>query len=155
MSLRISNTFLFFSCAATMSLVAMVVTAATWSQEGQVPPDRKQVQAQRLITSLQGPDLFRYYCASCHGVDGKGDGPVTPALNTKLQDLTTIAQRNGGMFPLQRIEKIISGDEEMQAHGSREMPVWGPIFHQVEEDRDFGYVRLHNVAKYIESIQQK
>ena len=57
------------------------------------------------------------------------------------------------MFPSARVRKMISGDEVLASHGSREMPIWGPIFHQVEEDRDFGAVRLENLAKYLESIQ--
>jgi len=108
-----------------------------------------------LIHSLNGPDLYRAYCASCHGVDGKGSGPVAPALNGKLPDLTTIAERNGGSFPVQRVRKIIIGDEAIVAHGSREMPIWGPIFHQVEEDRDYGDVRLQNLIGYLQSIQKK
>jgi mono/diheme cytochrome c family protein len=108
-----------------------------------------------LINSLKGVDIFRAYCASCHGSDGTGGGPVAPALNTKVPDLTTIARRNGGVFPSGRVRKIIAGDEAVIAHGSREMPVWGPIFHQVEEDRDYGEVRLQNVTDYLQSLQQK
>jgi mono/diheme cytochrome c family protein len=108
-----------------------------------------------LIGSLKGVDLFRAYCAPCHGDDGKGNGPVAAALNAKPTDLTTIASRNGGVFPAQRISKIVAGDNLVMAHGSREMPIWGPIFHQVEWDKDLGNVRLQNVVKYVESIQKK
>ena len=108
---------------------------------------------QRLIYSIKGPDLYRAYCASCHGLGGKGDGPAAPALKAKVPDLTPLARNNGGPFPSTRVGKIISGDEVSLSHGSREMPIWGPIFHQVEEDRDFGAVRLENLVKYLESIQ--
>lgn len=120
-------------------------------------PDNVKEKNQRvkLIPSLEGVDIFRSYCASCHGLDGKGEGPVAPALIAKLPDLTTISQRNGGIFPGKRIERLISGDEIIIAHGSREMPIWGPIFHQIEEDRDFGNVRLHNLTSYLETIQKK
>jgi mono/diheme cytochrome c family protein len=123
-------------------------------QEGPVKIEQGK-QTQPLIGSLKGADLFRAYCAPCHGDDGKGNGPVAPALNTKPADLTTIAARNGGVFPAQRVSKIIAGDDLVLAHGSREMPVWGPIFHQVERDQDLGHVRLQNIVKYVESIQQK
>jgi hypothetical protein len=76
-------------------------------------------------------------------------------LIAKLPDLTTISRRNGGIFPTSRIEHAISGDEIIIAHCSREMPVWGPIFHQIEQDRDFGNVRLHNITHCLETIQQK
>jgi mono/diheme cytochrome c family protein len=110
---------------------------------------------ENLIYSVKGPDLFRAHCAACHGSEGKGDGPVASTLKTKPADLTVIAKNSGGKFPSTRVLKIISGDEVLASHGSREMPIWGPIFHQVEADQDFGNVRLQNLVKYLESIQQK
>jgi len=113
-------------------------------------------QYEQLIFSVRGPDLFRAHCAACHGPDGKGNGPVGAALKTKPADLTVLAKNNGGKFPTQRVQKFISGDDpSLPSHGSREMPIWGPIFHQVEEDQDFGNVRLQNLIKYLETIQQK
>jgi len=108
-----------------------------------------------LIRSVAGPDLYLHYCASCHGRDATGHGPAAPALKAEVPDLTTIARRNSGIFPRARVRKIIAGDDEIVAHGSREMPIWGPIFHQIEQDRDWGLVRLENLAKYLESIQKK
>ena len=108
-----------------------------------------------LIQSIKGPDLFRAHCAACHGANGTGNGPVTSALKKKPSDLTAIAERNGGQFPEARISRVIAGDEATPAHGSREMPVWGPIFHQIENDQDWGEVRLHNLIQYLVSIQRK
>lgn len=109
----------------------------------------------RLIPSLEGPELYVAYCAVCHGADGKGFGPMQQVLKSPLPDLTHIARRNHGKFPTQRVERIISGEEELTpAHGSREMPLWGPIFSEIVWDRDLGRVRIHNLAKYLESIQQ-
>jgi len=110
---------------------------------------------EHLIYSLKGPDLFHAHCAPCHGPEGKGDGPASRALKTRPADLTVLAKNNGGRFPEERVSKFISGDEVIASHGSREMPVWGPIFHQVEEDQDFGNVRIRNLVKYLETIQQK
>jgi hypothetical protein len=134
--------------------IAIFLTAAQPLQERE-PKSEKDNKAVHLIPSLEGSDLFHSYCASCHGTDGKGDGPAAKALVTKPADLTTIAKRNGGTFPAKRIEHTIAGDEVITAHGSPEMPIWGPIFHQIEQDRDLGNIRLRNLAKYIESIQQK
>jgi mono/diheme cytochrome c family protein len=131
-----------------------VLLSSVRSQETQPKPQQNKTP-ERLIVSVKGPDLFRAYCASCHGADAKGNGPVAPALNSKPADLTTIAERNGGIFPTQRMRTIIAGDEIIIAHGSREMPIWGPIFHQVEWDQDLGEVRLQNLIKYLQSIQQK
>jgi len=124
------------------------------------PADGKSAQAKDqpagpLIHSLQGPDLYRSYCASCHGLDAQGNGPAAPALIAKVPDLTTIARKNGGVFPRDRVRRIIAGDEGITAHGTHEMPVWGRIFHQVEEDRDYGNIRLQNLAEYLQSLQRK
>jgi mono/diheme cytochrome c family protein len=113
-------------------------------------------QYERLIYSVKGPDLYRAHCAACHGSEGKGNGPVAAALKTKPANLTLLAKSNGGIFPTERVQKFISGDDpSLPSHGSREMPIWGPIFHQIEEDQDFGNVRLQNLIKYLETIQQK
>jgi mono/diheme cytochrome c family protein len=117
-------------------------------------PSNSDTQFQTLIRSVDGPDLFRAYCASCHGKDGRGNGPAAPAMKIKVPDLTVIAKNNGGRFPAARVRRIILGDDVISAHGSREMPVWGPIFHQIESDVDRGYVRVENLVKYVESIQQ-
>ncbi len=118
------------------------------------PPSQKQYE--RLIYSVKGPDLFRAHCAACHGLDGKGHGPVAAALKGKPADLTLLAKNNGGEFPVERVQKFISGDDpSLPAHGSREMPVWGPIFHQIEVDQDFGNVRMQNLIEYLRTIQQK
>jgi len=120
-------------------------------QSEKVPPSEQQFQT--LIRSVEGPNLFRAYCASCHGADAKGKGPAAPALKSKVPDLTLLTRKNGGRFPGARVRKIIMGDDVVAVHGSREMPVWGPIFHQIEWDVDRGNVRLENLVKYLESIQ--
>jgi mono/diheme cytochrome c family protein len=115
-----------------------------------------QKKYEELIYSVRGPDLYHAHCAPCHGSEGKGNGPVGVALKTKPADLTILAKNNGGKFPTERVLKFISGDDpSLPSHGTREMPVWGPIFHQIEEDQDFGNVRLRNLIKYLETIQQK
>lgn len=109
----------------------------------------------KLIESLNGAKLYKAYCAVCHGVDATGNGPEATVLKVKVPDLTTIRQRNGGSFPESQVQKIISGERTRAAHGTRQMPIWGPIFSQVERDQDFGKVRIYNLAKYLESLQKK
>jgi hypothetical protein len=104
---------------------------------------------------LAGTEIFRHYCAMSWRRRA-GYGPASVALKHGAPDLTRIAQRNRGTFPFQRVKEIIEGkDPGPLAHGSREMPVWGPIFHEVESDMDLGEVRLDAVTKTIESMQQK
>ena len=111
----------------------------------------------KLIASMEGKDLYLAYCASCHGKLGKGDGPVASALKGPLADLTTISKRNRGKFPREEMEKIILGEQKSarSAHGSEQMPVWGPVFSKVEKDQDFGLVRVRRVVEYLISIQAK
>ncbi|MGZ4828392.1 MAG: c-type cytochrome, partial [Candidatus Angelobacter sp.] len=140
-----------------MVLQGAILLAGLFAAASTAPDDKTKKQTDqpgRLIHSLKGPDIYRAHCASCHGTEGKGDGPVAAALTTKMPDLTTITQRNAGIFPTNRVRKIILGDELILGHGSREMPIWGPIFHQIEADRDYGEVRLQNVTEYLKSIQK-
>jgi mono/diheme cytochrome c family protein len=113
-------------------------------------------EEKQLLDSFKGPELFKAYCASCHGKDGKGSGPMAGSLRNAPADLTRIAERNGGPFPFLEVQKIISGERQGPAtHGTREMPVWGPIFSDVSWDQDLGRVRIYSLAMYLESIQTK
>jgi mono/diheme cytochrome c family protein len=127
------------------------VFAATGAK-AQVPEPSGQ-QFQQLIHSVEGPDLFRAYCASCHGTDAKGHGPAAPALKSNVPDLTNLAKNNGGQFPSALVRETINGDAMVFSHGSREMPIWGPVFHQVEADVDLGNERVENLVKYLGSLQ--
>ena len=109
----------------------------------------------QLIYSAKGPDLFHAHCAPCQGSDANGDGPLASMLKAKPANLTVLAKNNGGLFPSARVRKTITGEDVLASHGSREMPIWGAIFHQIESDQDFGNVRLQNLVKYLETIQRK
>ncbi len=104
-------------------------------------------QEKQLLDSFKGPELYKAYCATCHGKDGKGGGPMAASLRIMPADLTGISARNGGTFPFLVVQKIISGEQQRPAtHGTREMPVWGPIFSEVSWDQDLGRVRIYTLA---------
>jgi len=110
----------------------------------------------RLINSIEGSALYKAYCAVCHGSGATGNGPMAPALKVPPADLTRIAERNGGVFPMARVERIIAGEEPLPSgHGTREMPLWGPIFSQVDRDQDLGRVRIDNLTRYLMGMQTK
>ncbi|RWB25576.1 cytochrome c [Mesorhizobium sp.] len=99
-------------------------------------------------------------CAVCHGLHGKGDGPLGNVLLKRPADLTRLSERNGGSFPYSRVFATIDGRFALPSHGDREMPVWGRQF--LEEDAKVygpggGEVvtteRIHNLAGYIETLQ--
>ncbi len=78
--------------------------------------------------SSMGRRFYERYCSACHGMDGKGQGPVALDLRTEPADLTQIAKRRGGEFPVAEIAAYIDGRADVRAHGSRDMPVWGERF---------------------------
>jgi mono/diheme cytochrome c family protein len=118
-----------------------------------------------LLAQTRGVDLgkreFEANCASCHGVNGKGSGTVTPWLRKSPPDLTTLSKSNGGIFPMDRLYKSISG-EDTSAHGSREMPVWGQVYRmsaaeyymeQPYNDDAIVRARILSLLEYINRIQ--
>jgi mono/diheme cytochrome c family protein len=99
--------------------------------------------------------MFNSYCAPCHGKGGKGDGPAATALKVPPANLTQLAKKNNGKFPADHVATIlrtgVSG-----AHGSSDMPVWGPLFASVSgKDQSLVQMRISNLIHYLESLQEK
>lgn len=118
---------------------------------------QNRVQQPTSIRPVEGAAIFQDFCASCHGKDARGNGPVSGSLKQDVPDLTRLSKRNGGKFPAAYVKKTLmfGGEKTETAHGSRTMPIWGPIFHAIEFDQDLGNVRVENLTKYLESIQRK
>ena len=112
----------------------------------------KQGTAPR-IQSVEGVDTYKAYCAVCHGPQAKGNGPAATALKKVPADLTTIAKRNGGKFSAPDVEAVIIGQQVLASHGSRDMPIWGPVFQALAPDSSFMKLRVLNLVDYIKSIQ--
>ena len=118
----------------------------------------------------QGADIgkqeYLSKCASCHGRDAKGDGPVAASLRQKVPDLTVLAKNSGGVFPFARIYDVIDGRKAVAVHGWREMPVWGSdyleeraeLLHEnttPEELNSFARGRIVALIGYIYTLQAK
>jgi mono/diheme cytochrome c family protein len=119
-------------------------------------PSVKKVSAPYTSPS-SGPEMFKQYCASCHGADAKGQGPAAVALKVPPSDLTLLSKRNNGKFPEPAVYSSIWGDN-VKAHGSSDMPVWGVIFHQMANnspDNMQEAARMSVLCSYIQSLQQK
>ncbi len=124
-----------------------ILLSAAWTQDKTTSP---------AYNTIEGAKIFQYRCAVCHGVDGRGHGPDSVVLKHHVPDLTLISQRSDGKFPYQRVKDVIGGEKTgLLSELNREMPVWGPVFHEVESDQDWGEVRLEAITKHVESIQQK
>ena len=107
---------------------------------------------------LGGKVIFQQVCASCHGKDARGAGPVAQSLKTPPADLTRIAARRGGYFSTATVTAFVDGRENVGAHGTREMPVWGESLAQAVSDKDVRDARVASaiqmVVKYLETIQK-
>jgi mono/diheme cytochrome c family protein len=137
----------YWTCAAC--LTAWVGALSWWS----IPAAAFQQPPAVLTESLAGRDSFDRYCAPCHGSGGRGDGPVASALRSRPADLTTLARRNDGAFPGARVRDFIAGTgRSPAAHGTTEMPIWGPVFRAYESDTR-ARIRIDNLVQYLESMQ--
>ena len=127
--------------------IALAVMLATTPMRAQETPDAAVVQGGRM--------LFATYCASCHGIGGRGNGPAAEELRRRPADLTQFAKRNGGVFNGVRIHTIVDG-RAVKAHGTMEMPVWGDAFKWREGLPEEGIkVRIDALVRYLESIQER
>ncbi len=107
-------------------------------------------------SASSGAEMFKAYCASCHGADGKGTGPAAAALKKAPANLTELAKLNGGEFPDKKVYGAVKGDTNTPAHGSKDMPVWGSVFQSMSHgDQGQVQLRISNLTKYIENMQSK
>ena len=106
------------------------------------------------LESLGGRESFEFYCAPCHGVDGRGTGPTAAALTAPPADLTVLARRNDGAYPRERVLDFVTGaGRPLAAHGSSGMPVWGPIFRALDPSDARVARRVDNLVEYVGSLQ--
>lgn len=104
-----------------------------------------------------GAEIYYTYCAVCHGLNGKGGGPATPALKDQVPDLTTLSQRHGGTYPAQYVENVLRfGGDKFPAHGNSEMPIWGLLFKSMPKaNKSTVTQRINNLTQYLKTIQVK
>ena len=140
------------------SAVLVSILSFAGAQEKQI--EKSQVKP---FSPVSGAQMFKKYCAICHGPAGKGDGPVAAALKRVPPDLTRLAQRHDGKFPDDYVANVLRNGVKNPAHGSGKMPVWGPIFESMDRwkaacpclDEIPTTVRIANLTDYLKSIQQK
>jgi mono/diheme cytochrome c family protein len=115
----------------------------------------REAAARDEVSSPSGAYLFKTYCATCHGKDAKGDGPLASQLRFAPPDLTLFAKRSGGAYPRDQVFRIIDGRKALKGHGGPDMPVWGDAF-KVSVD---GYseekvkAKIDALTEFLKSIQ--
>jgi mono/diheme cytochrome c family protein len=127
-----------------LALALSIGTAAAQAKVEKVPIKSTPVS--------DGKTMFNSYCAVCHGTDGKGSGPAAASLTKTPADLTKISARNGGTFPAVKVKRYIEGLDEISAHGTRDMPMWGDLFRSLS--RDTADLRVQALADYLKGMQQ-
>jgi mono/diheme cytochrome c family protein len=96
-----------------------------------------------------GAQMWKDYCAVCHGATGAGDGPAAEILQSPPADLSLMAKRNNGKFPAEHFASVLRVGIGGPVHGTSDMPFWGPLFRS-HTDR-----RIRNLSAFVESLQQK
>ena len=132
-------------------IVASVLTASVMLAPGLVTA----AAAQEYKQNTHGSEVFRTYCASCHGTTARGDGPLASAMNRKPSNLTEIAKRNGGLYPTELVFKVIDGRQAVRGHGGPDMPVWGDVFTRSRDAGDAERVKavIESLVEYLGTIQ--
>lgn len=144
----------FVAGLALLGLATLLATSSPSQDQAKPNVELKKVPVHQN-SMVAGDWLYRSYCASCHGMAGKGNGPATPALKVAPPDLTLLAKNNGGKFPDAKVMHILESGPDIPAHGSKEMPVWGPIFRSLGSNQSLGHVRQVNLTEYLKGIQEK
>lgn len=119
---------------------------------------KKEIKHVPIVSTspASGVEMYKTYCAVCHGTDGVGNGPAASALKVPPPDLTVLAKNNGGKYPAMRVVSVIRGEEALPAHGSKDMPVWGKLFWSMSGGHESQVQqRVSNLNNYIESLQKK
>lgn len=105
-------------------------------------------------------DFYLRDCAPCHGVDAAGQGPDAGTLNVPPSDLTRLSALHGGTFPRDYVVDIVTGETEVPAHGTRDMPVWRqkygpPGSGPAAVAAIYARRRMELLLRYLESVQRR
>lgn len=158
-----SNPRAFFMNNTTTRLCALLVL--TWpffsvspatAQQG--PIIKVKPVAIGYLNPTDGREMYAKYCASCHGVAGKGDGPAAPAFKHPPTNLTRLATNNGGKFPIDSVVYTLKFGPSAPAHGNIQMPIWNNIFREMNwysMDDSIPQIRTRVLTEYIKTLQAK
>jgi len=138
-------------------LAATVVTGVVYANQS--PPNTLVVPVSKAPAN-DGKQMYVNFCAPCHGLNGKGQGPVAAALKRQPANLTLLSKNNGGKFPEAHIVSVLQFGAANPAHGTAPMPIWGPTFQKMDATTnlppsDVRTLRISNLSNYLRSLQEK
>ena len=141
-----------FKRFAFIAVAAGLLMAAGYANETK---GKVTIPVERM-NPTDGKLMYSSYCAPCHGADGRGNGPVAGALKTQPTDLTTLAKAHNGKYPDTHVVSVLQFGSTQPAHGSAQMPVWGPLLGKIDNVRTQDtQLRITNLSHYLQSLQVK
>ena len=142
-----------------IGLVLLLVGILSALQGREIGTGQQEKRLNKVDISYTAPtsgaEMYKSYCAACHGSEGKGDGPAVEFLKTPPPDLRMLAQHNQGKYPAEHVAMTLRLGTGSRAHGTSDMPLWGELFRTVDVNQSLGELRVHNLTTFIESLQQK
>jgi mono/diheme cytochrome c family protein len=134
-------------------LAAMLIFAGGFAAQPKPATSQDQIPPNFVPT---GKEMFKQYCAACHGLNAKGHGPARAALKVPAADLTTLTKRHGGEFPYDLVTNVLRFGPGVAAHGSSDMPTWGGIFQYMDNYNQAAVQkRIKNLCDFLVSLQEK
>jgi mono/diheme cytochrome c family protein len=148
---------MFKKCMILLGML-VVATSLCLSQDNSSQKPVVKQTAIKQTNATSGKEMFNQYCAPCHGMDAKGNGPAASAMKSQPADLTQLARKHDGKYPANSVASVLRfGDGATSgAHGSAQMPVWGPLLQSLDKFHDtVVQQRIANIVSYIETLQAK
>jgi mono/diheme cytochrome c family protein len=131
----------------------LIAVFAIWIAGAKTSPTVDETLPPNYVPS--GKLVYQQYCATCHGTDAKGTGPMASFLKTRPSDLTLLTKRHGGKFPKEYVRSVLEFGPGPSAHGSSDMPTWGPIFRYFDKQNERAVQqRITNMCNYLTSLQE-
>ncbi len=141
---------LFFAALAVALLAGIGYANQSASRKVVIPVTR--------TSATSGEQMYVSYCAPCHGVDGRGQGPVAAALKKQPADLALLSKNNGGRFPSTHVMSVLEFGAAISSHGTAEMPVWGPMLGKMDtanSEPNVRILRISNLSQYVQLLKTK
>jgi len=135
-----------------LAATAALILAASF---GSTAPGELAPETTLATASMVGNEVYRTYCAVCHGTRGKGDGPLAGSLRSVPPDLTLMAKQNGGEYPAEMVARIVDGRDPLAGHGGPDMPIWGDAFLSSDGDEQKAQEKLRSVVAFVGTLQAK
>ncbi len=152
--LSVENEAFMLKNLSLIALAAALAVGAGYAKQSTV----KVVIPITRTPATNGQQMFVAYCAPCHGVDGRGQGPVASALKQQPADLALLSKSHGGRFPSNHVVAVLEFGDGNPARGGTAMPVWGRLFGTMDQSptqSNMVAMRISNVSRYVETLQAK